>query len=74
MKVSTLFLLPLLVLGVACERHSADSAAKHDDHKAPAAAAAPAAAKPAEKEGVKKEQAPGGAPKFFENGAPNAPK
>jgi hypothetical protein len=74
MKVSTLFLLPLVVLGVACEKHPAASLPKHDDHKAPAAPAEPAAAKPAEKDAPKKEQAPAEAPKFFEGGTPGAPK
>lgn len=74
MKVSTFFLLPLLVLGVACERHAADSSAKHDNPKVPAPAAEAPAAKPAEKEAAKKEQAPADAPKFFDNGTPNAPK
>jgi hypothetical protein len=77
MKVSSLLLLPLVLLGVACERHSADSLPKHDNHSpAPSETPAPAksAEKPAEKAAPEKEQkkegAPAEAPKFFDGAAP----
>ncbi len=70
MKLSFLFALPLVLLGVACERIPADPASEHGTPATPAAAPSKTDEKTEGKPDASKGKPESGGAKFFEGSAP----